>query len=88
MCTGKHGGCLDLTLEIYETKTLYKSVLWDSSFLHWKSGTHKPMSVWIYKKMQFNDLDDAIVSMVEQRGFDSDKHKVYKWDDETRTAIN
>ena len=43
--SGKKPGLLDRTLEIYRLKKGLKGVLWNSGFMHWKSGGAKPLDV-------------------------------------------
>lgn len=40
------------TIEVYETKTLYKVEVWNSSFIGWKTN-HKPIAKVRYKKTEY-----------------------------------
>ena len=46
------GGLIYRVLEVYETKTLLKAILWNSSFKGWKSEPHEPIKVTRYKKTE------------------------------------
>ena len=50
-----NGGALqDRTLEIYQMKTGYKGMLWNSSKRGWKSSPNKPME--IFKAKNINEI--------------------------------
>jgi len=65
-CTGNKGGLVDRTLEIYETKRGLKGVLWDSGFMHWKSGDAEPISV---AHFYYKDNDATIYRVREYFNF-------------------
>lgn len=58
------GGIIDLTLEIYETKTGLKGVLWQSRYKGWKENKHNIISTaW------FKERDRDIFRVLEYYGF-------------------
>lgn len=60
---GSKYGLLSRTLEIYETKTLYKAVLWNSGVMFWKETT-KPL-----KSQKFKKKDTSIQDIEVLYGF-------------------
>lgn len=65
------GGIIDKTLEIYETKTGLKGVLWSSKYKGWKENRNNIISTaW------FKERDRDIFRVLEYYGFSfSDKLK-------------
>lgn len=43
---------LNRTVEVYETKTKFKVLTWNSGFLYWKTN-HKPINETSYSKKDF-----------------------------------
>lgn len=86
-CGDKDRGCVTRTLEIYETKTLYKAVLWNSSFIHWKSEPNRPIHIWKWTKDSFNNKEDAYNAIVEQHGWNLADGTIYCWDCEEKKFV-
>lgn len=57
---GSGKGLLSRTLEIYETKTQYKAVLWNSGVMFWKETT-KPIKTAKFKKKDMSIKDIEIL---------------------------
>jgi hypothetical protein len=73
--TGPNGtGLVNRVLEIYEIKTGLKGVLWDSSFIGWKSKPNEPISV---AKFRYKDNDATIYRVKEYFNFsEQNSHKM------------
>lgn len=58
--SGSAYGIMDRTIFVYETNTLFKVQLWNSSFKGWNGTNHKPLKETIYKKADGYKVPDEL----------------------------
>lgn len=57
---GNNGGLMNRTILVYETKTLFKVQVWDSSTKGWASGKNRPLRETTYKKMHGYSIPEEL----------------------------